>query len=145
MKNYLLIYFLLIFLSGCVTNQTPQRDFYNQPDQLPVYDDNIEIKSLGSLSGTALGSQIGKYLQIMNQTDKQTLGNIFNTQQSGLTRRWHNAEHDIVYAVTPTRSHQYSDGSICREYVVELLKGNDIQEYYGRACKQNDNSWVIVN
>ena len=143
MLKYILVCILFIFMISCVSTGT------NRPIPIPVkdgmFDEPAEAQILKSLTPTALGAAIGQYTNNMTDLDRRNLGTTFQNQPSGQTRRWHNPETDIVYAITPTRTHQYTDGSMCREYVIELYQGNDIREFYGRACKQNDNSWVIVN
>lgn len=104
----------------------------------------VNADMLGSLTGTGLGNKVGKYLSMMDDSDKKELAMILEKQPSGQTKRWYNKKKDIVYAITPTRNHQYTNGSVCREYVTEVYIKNDIKEYYGRACRQEGN-WVIVN
>lgn len=143
--KFMILCCMIFMLFGCITTQSPQMHQTKQPTiEQNLLVDN-EAKVLGSLSATSLGRHIGNYTDKMDFIDKRNLGQIFETQQSGITRRWHNTETDIVYAVTPTRNHQYTDGSLCREYVIEMYQENDVKEFYGRACRQTDGTWVIVN
>ena len=141
MYKHVFLGIIIIGLFGCVN---PPYNYTPTPiDDVEMMDQ--EVKVAGSLTGTALGQQIGQYTSKMDNLDRQNLAQIFQDQPNGLTKRWQNIETQIVYGVTPTRSHQYTDGSICREYVIEMLLGNDVKEFYGRACRQTDGSWVVVN
>jgi surface antigen len=138
---------LCLMLVGCISapRQQYQQPFnVNQPIDMNLIEHQEQLFVLGSLSSTSLGKHIGEYMSKMREKDRSKLANVFETQQMGLTKRWFNEENETVFAVTPTRNHHFSDGSVCKEYSIETQQHNDIREFHGRACKQ-DGNWVIVN
>lgn len=137
MIKKMLVVLSMIIMVGCVSNNTNSINTSGKSTK-------VNADMLGSLTGTGLGNKVGKYLSMMDDSDKKELAIILERQAPGQTKRWYNKEKDIVYAITPTRNHQYTNGSVCREYVTEVYIKNDIKEYYGRACRQEGN-WVIVN
>ena len=45
---------------------------------------------------------------------------------------------------TPKINYQPSTGAYCREYQQEIVVGGRVQQGYGRACRQPDGSWKVV-
>ena len=149
----LLIVLSLFILTSCISgpsgsnNMTPQQRMVQQGNlnaNVNPFDEH-QVFVLGSLSGTALGKGVSEYITKMSEDDRYNLALVFVNQTMGKTKRWFNPENETVFSITLTRQHQFTDGSICKEYVMETAQHNEVKEYYGRACKQDNNTWVIVN
>lgn len=100
---------------------------------------------VGTLLGAAAGSSIGASLdradmQYYNQTSQQAL----ETGQPGQALPWRNPQSGNYGSVTPHNYYQTADGGYCREYSQTISVGGQVEKGYGRACRQPDGSWQIV-
>jgi surface antigen len=99
----------------------------------------------GALLGGILGSSIGKSLDnadlaAYNATSQKALENA----QPGQTLPWRNAQSGNSGTITPSNYYQTADGSYCREYTQTIVVGGQKQEGYGKACRQADGTWKII-
>ncbi len=96
---------------------------------------------LGGLVGGAVGDA-------MDQADRHYAYS--NTQSalefgpSGSTSDWCNVDSGHCGTTTPTGTYRAS-GRYCREYEETITIGGRTEWAYGRACRQPDGSWKIVN
>jgi len=102
--------------------------------------------AIGALGGAWLGSEIGKSLdnadrQAMARNSQHSLENT----RSGTTSTWHNPDSGHSGTMTPTRTYQTSGGDYCREYETTVVVDGREERAYGRACRQPDGTWQIVN
>ena len=100
----------------------------------------------GTLLGGFLGSEIGKSLDnadrlAMEQTTQRTL----EAAPSGNPVSWRNPDTGHSGTVTPRPSYQNASGDYCREYDQTIVVGGKTETAYGKACRQADGSWKIVN
>ncbi len=100
---------------------------------------------VGTLLGAALGNQVGASLdradmQYYNQTSQQAL----ETAQPGQALPWSNPQSGNSGVVTPLNYYQTAQGQYCREYNQTVTVGGKKQSAYGKACRQPDGSWKIV-
>ncbi|GAB4168354.1 MAG: RT0821/Lpp0805 family surface protein [Rickettsiaceae bacterium] len=99
---------------------------------------------VGALAGALVGGQIGK---TMDEYDKQML--VKSSQQAlefspaGSSVEWRNPDSGNYGSITPTRTFKES-GQYCREYQQEVVIGGEKQKAYGKACRQPDGNWKIV-
>ncbi len=98
----------------------------------------------GTLLGAALGNQIGASLdradmQYYNQTSQTAL----ETAQPGQSLPWSNPQSGNSGTITPQAYYQTPQG-YCREYSQTINVGGKKQTGYGKACRQPDGSWKIV-
>jgi surface antigen len=63
--------------------------------------------------------------------------------QTGEESRWRNPDNGHSGSVTPIRTLN-EHGRFCREYSNKVTIGGKTQEAYGKACRQPDGSWQIV-
>lgn len=95
----------------------------------------------GALLGAYLGGNIGR---TMDKVDRMQVQRTLETAPVGRVVRWQNPDNGNTYAVQPTKTY-YSHQQPCREYTTRALIGGKSQEVYGRACRQGDGSWKVVN
>lgn len=107
---------------------------------------NIASIAVGTLLGAYMGSEIGSSL------DKADLmyangaaQNAFETLPSGQSSTWRNPDSGNYGTVTPTATHQTSQGQYCREYQQTVTVQGQTQQAFGTACRQPDGSWKITN
>jgi surface antigen len=100
---------------------------------------------VGTLLGAALGNQVGSSLDradmaYYNNTSQRAL----ETAQPGQSLPWNNPQSGNSGTVTPLNYYQTANGQYCREYSQTINVGGQKQEAFGRACRQPDGSWQIV-
>jgi surface antigen len=104
------------------------------------------MTGLGTLVGAFIGSEVGQSLDNADRmAAARTAQQTFEHGRTGQTATWSNPDSGNSGTVTPTRTYQAADGSYCREYQQTVSVGGKTQEAYGRACRQPDGSWKIVN
>ena len=99
----------------------------------------------GTLLGAAIGSSVGASLDkadlaMYNDTSQRALENA----QPGQALPWKNEKTGNYGTVTPSNYYQNNQGDYCREYSQTIVVGGKREEGYGRACRQPDGSWKIV-
>ncbi len=102
--------------------------------------------AIGALAGAYLGSEVGKSLDradrlAMQQTSQKAL----EKNRAGQASSWSNPDSGHSGTVTPTRPYQTASGRPCREYQHTVTIDGKTEQAYGRACRQPDGSWKIVN
>jgi surface antigen len=100
----------------------------------------------GTLLGAWLGSEVGKSLDnadriAMERASSQAL----ETNRVGQATTWRNPDTGASGSVTPIRTVEASPGQYCREYQQSVTVGGKTEEAFGKACRQPDGSWKIVN
>ena len=105
----------------------------------------LAMTALGALGGAFLGSEVGKSL---DRADRSYLA---NTTQTTLERApvgqgstWRNPDSGNYGTITPTRTYQAADSRPCREYQQTITVGGRSEEAIGRACRNSDGTWQIV-
>jgi surface antigen len=96
---------------------------------------------LGAVAGAAIGSEIGR---AMDEEDRRRAATVLETVPTAETDVWRNPDSGYTYEMTPTRTFYAESGLPCREFSVDVIVGNQIEEAYGTACRQADGSWRIV-
>ena len=96
---------------------------------------------LGGLLGGAIGDSLDQRdRQLAYQSNQAAL----ETYKVGQTSTWTNPDSGHSGTFTPTQTYQNSQGQYCREYQQSVSVGGETQQAYGRACRQPDGSWKIV-
>lgn len=95
----------------------------------------------GALLGAYLGGQIGR---TMDRQDRLEMQRALETAPTGRAVVWSNPDNGNRYTVQPTRTY-YREQQPCREYITKALIGGKAQQIYGKACRQADGSWKVVN
>lgn len=105
----------------------------------------VGMIALGTLAGAALGGSFGSSLDKIDQQNHiQTSQHALETAPVGQPMTWRNPDSGNSGSVTPTRTYQQADGSYCREYRQTIVVNGKSQQAFGRACRQVDGSWQIV-
>ena len=95
----------------------------------------------GALLGAYLGGQIGK---TMDRQDRLEMQRALETAPTGRAVAWSNPDNGNRYTVQPMRTY-YREQQPCREYITKAIIGGKSQQIYGKACRQADGSWRVVN
>jgi len=96
---------------------------------------------LGGFAGSSIGSSLDKAdAQYANQTAQKA----FETSQPGQALPWRNPQSGNSGTITPQAPYQTADGTYCREFQQTIVVGGKSQNAYGKACRQEDGSWKIV-
>lgn len=99
----------------------------------------------GTLLGAALGNSVGSSLDKMDQQYYNNASQrALETAPSGQTTEWRNPDSGNYGTVTPVKTYEQS-GRYCREYQQTIVVGGEKHQGYGRACRQPDGSWEIVD
>ena len=104
------------------------------------------LGAVGTLLGAMIGGEIGRSL---DKADKlyaaQTAQATLETAPTGATNEWVNPDSGHSGTYTPTNTYQTASGQYCREFQQTITIGGQTEEAYGRACRQEDGSWQIVD
>lgn len=95
----------------------------------------------GALLGAYLGGQIGK---TMDRLDRIEMQRALETAPIGKAVVWSNPDNGNRYSVRPIRTY-YVQRQPCREYTTHAIIGGRSQQIYGKACRQADGAWRVVN
>ncbi len=102
--------------------------------------------AIGALAGAYFGSEIGKSLDNADRLAmRNTSQNALERNQIGQASSWSNPDSGHRGTVTPTRTYQAASGDPCREYQQTVTIDGKTEQAFGRACRQPDGSWKIVN
>ena len=109
----------------------------------------FDANTAGVLGGLVLGGLIGGAIgDRMDAADRRDANRATHTalesKPSGTTTRWHNPDSGNSGTVTPVRTYQARSGEYCREYEQEVTINGETQVAYGKACRQPDGNWQIV-
>lgn len=99
----------------------------------------------GTLLGAALGNSIGASLDKADLAYQQQTANVaLETAQPGQALPWQNPQSGVSGSVTPYNYYQTAQGTYCREYSQTINVGGRVEQGYGKACRQPDGTWQIV-
>ena len=105
----------------------------------------IAAVAAGTLLGAFAGHEVGASLDradmaYYNNTSQRAL----ETAKVGTTSTWSNPDSGHSGSITPTRTVNTPDGSVCREYTQTINIGGKSQQAFGKSCRQADGSWQIA-
>ncbi|MBY0354365.1 MAG: glycine zipper 2TM domain-containing protein [Rickettsiales bacterium] len=101
--------------------------------------------AIGTLLGAGIGSEIGTSLDKADIAyANQTMQRALESSQPGQTLPWSNPQSGVNGSVTPSNYYQTAGGQYCREYTHTINIGGRTEEGVGRACRQPDGSWGLV-
>jgi surface antigen len=162
MKNLLMGLFLIVCLSGCLSDYDSNGNFQHKRQKVGTiagiasgaalgsyigsgagFNGSLFGAAFGGLFGGVLGNRAGAYLdaraqQKMNQAGFYAL----NHGANGSVYNW--AEGNSSGSFIPSSSFQ-NNGLYCREYYQKVNIGGNVQNAYGTACRMPDGSWRIMN
>lgn len=154
MKNLMLIFASIFLLQSCgqngvMSNQTGGTVVGGIAggllgSQFGKGEGALIATGIGAIAGALVGSGIGSKL---DEYDKQLITRSSNQalefSPSGTTVEWKNPDNGHTGSFTPTKTFK-QDRKYCREYIQEVVIGGEKQKAYGRACRQDDGHWKIV-
>ncbi len=109
-------------------------------------DGKLLAVAVGALAGAAIGDEIGETLDRADRMAmRRTTQKALEKSPSGRRSTWRNPDSGNQGAITPTRTYQTASGTYCREYQQSVTVGGKTQDAFGRACRQPDGTWRIVN
>jgi surface antigen len=101
--------------------------------------------AIGVIAGGILGSQVGAQLDRADQVAlHNTTVNALENAPPNQALPWRNPNSGNYGTVTPGPVQQVASGRYCREFQQTIVVGGQEQQGYGRACRQPDGSWRIV-
>lgn len=96
--------------------------------------------TVGTIGGAAIGGNWGREL---DRLDRQNINHALEHQRSGQALAWSNpdsgARHYVV--AKPATAEQ---GTYCREWTDNVTIAGKQQQLYGKACRQPDGNWKLV-
>ena len=99
--------------------------------------------AVGALLGSRIGKKLDKVDRIYATKAQQTA---LETNPIGQSSSWSNPDSGNSGTVTPTKTVVTSKSDQpCREYQHTVTIGGKTEQAYGRACREADGSWQIVN
>ncbi len=106
----------------------------------------LAATAAGTLLGVFLGSEVGKSLDRADQMyARRNAQTALETTPVGQASAWSNPDSGHSGTVTPTKTYQTAQGANCREYQQTVTISGRTETAYGRACRQSDGSWKIIN
>jgi len=101
--------------------------------------------ALGGLAGAWLGNTLGKSLDERDiKQAESTAQDSLENNPSGVSSSWNNPDSGNSGTITPTNTYQTAEGDDCREFETTVNADGKTETSVGRACRQPDGSWVIV-
>ncbi len=101
--------------------------------------------AIGALGGAYLGSELGKSLDRADrQAAQANAQNGLEYSRTGQTTAWRNPDSGHSGTFTPTRTYQTASGGNCREFETTIYVEGREETGTGRACRQTDGTWKIV-
>ncbi len=101
--------------------------------------------AVGAVAGAWIGNQLGKALderdkQLAEATSQDSLEN----SPSGTTSTWSNPDSGNSGSITPQNAYISPEGEDCRDFESTIQVDGKTEVTQGRACRQADGSWLIV-
>lgn len=101
--------------------------------------------AIGTLAGALLGRSVGASLDRADRLAmERTAQTALEHNRSGTAETWNNPDSGNSGTITPTRTYQTASGQYCREYQQTVTIDGQPQRAYGKACREPDGSWRIV-
>lgn len=105
----------------------------------------LAATAAGALLGVFVGSEVGKSLDRADRLYAQrSAQGALEVNQVGQASTWSNPDSGNSGTITPVKTYQTAAGDPCREYQQTVTIGGRTETAYGRACRQADGSWKIV-
>lgn len=99
----------------------------------------------GIIVGTLLGALVGHDVaRSLDEADELHAARVLEKNRTGQGSSWVNPDTGAEVTVLPRRTYQTRTGEYCREYQTEVTLEGQKQQAYGKACRQPDGQWKIV-
>ena len=101
--------------------------------------------AIGALAGSLFGSEIGRSLDRADRAYmQQAAHSSLEYNRAGQATTWRNPDSGHSGSVTPTQTVQVQ-GRDCRDYETSVQIDGKTERAIGRACRNSDGTWQIVN
>lgn len=101
--------------------------------------------AVGTLAGAWAGSQLG---QALDEKDREQVAQVaqdsLENNQSGASSTWANPDSGNSGSITPVNTYKTASGEDCRDFESTINVDGKTEAAQGRACRQPDGSWLIV-
>ncbi len=106
----------------------------------------LAATAAGTVLGLFLGSEVGKSLDKADRLyAQQTASHALESNRTGQRSSWSNPDSGHSGSMTPTRTVYADNGQPCRDYETTVTIDGRTETATGRACRQSDGTWKIVN
>lgn len=106
----------------------------------------LAATAAGTVLGVFIGSSVGKSLDRADRIyADQTANSALERNPTGRSSTWTNPDSGHSGTITPTRTVQVYDNSPCRDYETTVTIDGRTETAVGRACRQSDGTWKVVN
>jgi len=101
--------------------------------------------AVGALAGAWAGSEIGASLDKADKLYAQrNAQDSLEYNQTGQAKAWRNPDSGHSGTLTPTRTYRTAEGQSCRDFETTIYVDGKQETGKGRACRQADGTWQIV-
>ncbi len=101
---------------------------------------------IGALAGGIIGNSIGRAADERDRERMYQAQHVaLESYPSGQASTWYNPDTGNSGSYVPQPASQNEQGQYCREYQQTVTIGGETETAYGRACRQPDGDWKIVN
>jgi surface antigen len=107
-------------------------------------DGRVVATAVGTMLGATIGNQIGKTMTEVDRQRARAAEQRAYAAPIGETIVWNNPQSGNSGNITPVRDGRAVSGDYCREFQSEVTIGGKREQAVGRACRQADGSWRIV-
>ena len=101
--------------------------------------------AIGTLAGAWAGSEVGKSLDKADKLYAQrTAQDSLEYNKTSQSSTWRNPDSGHSGTFKPTRTYQTAAGANCREFETTIYVDGRDETAVGRACRQPDGTWKII-
>ncbi len=104
----------------------------------------VAATAVGAIAGALIGNHIGqsldKYDKVMLQKSSHQA---LEHAPSGSSVAWNNPDSGNHGTITPIKTVKQGN-QYCREYQQQIVVGGETKKAFGKACRQPDGQWKIV-
>ena len=101
--------------------------------------------AIGALGGAWLGGEAGKSLDRADKTyAERSAQQALEYNARGQTAAWRNPDTGHWGSTTPLRTYRTAGGEDCRVYETAVTIDGRTENVTGRACRQVDGSWRVI-
>ena len=104
----------------------------------------LAMTGIGVLVGGLLGNAVGKQMDANDRQRAMQAQQAAYSAPVGQKIVWNNPDNGHSGSIVPTREGTDAAGDYCREFQTTVTIGGEPQQAYGRACRQADGSWKVV-
>lgn len=153
-KSLLAVFAMVLLLPACQAQHMGNKEAFGSLGGAAIgglLGSNVG-KGSGRLAATAAGVVLGGWLgnemgTSLDRADRSAMRGATSRAYSapvGQQITWNNPQTGNAGTITPVRDGYDRRGTYCREFQQTITVGGQKQQAYGKACRQPDGSWKIV-